>query len=196
MRVARSSQIILLVVITACSTQEEPTVPGTFPKMVNGSDGVVFSASGGGIVDLSALAGASDAHFAFTAIQRGDGTAHGRFHQHRERNGLIVDFSGDVTCLTVDPLRHRARIGGVVTENNSTDPAFRTENHEIGDDVWFRVADGGEGKDAVDASTTYGFKPTLVNTSAEYCALPFDGLPWWNPATTFPLESGNIQIRP
>jgi hypothetical protein len=142
------------------------------------------------------VAGASNAHFSFNAIQKGDGTAHGRFHQRRERNGLIVEFSGDVTCLTVDLVRRRARIGGVITENNSTDPAFRTENHEIGDDVWFRVADGGEGEGIVDASTTYGFKPTLVNTSAEYCALPFDGLPYWNPATTFALESGNIQIRP
>ena len=196
MRIARLSPASLLVMLAACSTQEEPTVPRVFPKTANGSEGVVYSASGGGIVDLSAVVGASNAHFAFTAIQKGDGTAHGRFHQRRERNGLVVDFSGDVTCLTVDPVRHRARIGGVITENNSTDPAFRTENHEVGDDVWFRVADGGEGGDAVDASTTYGFKPTLVNTSAEYCALPFDGLPWWNPATTFSLESGNIQIRP
>ena len=196
MRVARSSQVILLAVIAACSAGEEPTVPRVFPKTVNGSEGVVYSASGGGIVDLSAVAGASDAHFAFTAIQKGDGTATGRFHQRRERNGLIVDFAGEVTCLTIDPVRHRARIGGVVTENNSTDPAFLTENHQVGDDVWFRVADGGEGKDAVDASTTYGFKPTLVNTSAEYCALPFDGLPYWNPATTFSLRAGNVQIRP
>jgi len=196
MRVARSSPAILLVMIAACAAQEEPTVPRAFPKTVNGSEGVVYSASGGDIVDLSAVAGASNAHFAFTAIQKGDGTAHGRFHQRRERNGLIVDFSGEVTCLTVDPVRHRARIGGVITENNSTDPAFQTENHEVGDDVWFRVADGGEGGDAVDASTTYGFKPTLVNTSAEYCALPFEGLPAWNPATTFSLASGNIQIRP
>lgn len=196
MRVARSSLTMLLVIIAACSAREEPTVPRAFPKTVNGSEGILYSASGGGIVDLSAVVGASNAHFSFNALQKGDGTAHGRFHQRRERNGLIVDFSGDVTCLTVDPVRHRARIGGVITENNSTDPAFLTENHQVGDDVWFRVADGGEGNEAVDASTTYGFKPTLVNTSAEYCALPFDGLPWWNPATTFSLESGNIQIKP
>ena len=40
-----------------------------------------------------------------------------------------------------------------------------------------------------------GFKPTLVNTSAEYCALPFTG-PLWNPASIFPLRNGNIQVRP
>ena len=196
MRIGRLSPVVLVVVVAACSMQDEPTVPRTIPTTANSSQGVLYSASGGGIVDLSTVAGASDIHFAFTAVQKGDGTATGRFHQRRERNGLIVDFSGYVTCLTVDPVRHRARIGGVVTENNSTDPAFLTENHQVGDDVWFRVADGGEGGEALDGSTTYGFKPTLVNTSAEYCALPFDGLPYWNPATTFPVRAGNIQVRP
>jgi len=61
--------------------------------------------------------------------------------------------------------------------------------------VWFRVQDGGNGASADDRSTTYGFKPTLVNTSAEYCALPFDGLPWWNPASIFPLARGTIRVK-
>jgi hypothetical protein len=108
---------------------------------------------------------------------------------------LVVDFSGFVTCMSVDAALGRARIGGVITQNRSTDPAFLTENHEVGDEVGFRVEDGGEGAGAVDASTTYGFKPTLVNTSAEYCALAFTGAPW-NPASIFPLKSGNIQVRP
>lgn len=69
-------------------------------------------------------------------------------------------------------------------------------NHEVGDDVWFRVQDGGNGGDAVHRSTTYGFKPTLVNTSAEYCALPFDGLPWWSPNSIFPLRHGVINVKP
>src|SRR6185295_5729677 len=123
-------------------------------------------------------------------------TAKGHCHQRRVRNGLVVDFSGDVTCVTVDESLGRARIGGVITENNSTDPAFLTENHQVGDDVWFRVQEGDAETGAVASSTTYGFKPTLVNTSAEYCALPFTGLPWWNPASIFPLRSGTIKVRP
>jgi hypothetical protein len=163
---------------------------------LDASQAVLYSASGGGIVSFSAIAGASDGYFTFDASVTGDDKVHGHFHQRRSRGGLLVEFSGDVTCLTIDPVRKRARIGGVITENNSTDPAFLTENHEVGDDVWFRVEDGGEGNGAVDASTTYGFKPTLVNTSAEYCALPFEGLPAWNPASIFPLVAGNIQVKP
>ena len=187
---------LLLCSVASCMSQSEPTVPRDPPVLLNASAGVQYSASGGGIIGFSAIAGATDGHFAFNASVTGDGKVHGHFHQTRARDGLLVEFSGNVTCLTIDPVRKRARIGGVITENNSTDPAFLTTNHEIGDDVWFRVQDGGEGNGAVDASTTYGFKPTLVNTSAEYCALPFDGLPAWNPASIFPLVSGNIQVRP
>jgi hypothetical protein len=65
----------------------------------------------------------------------------------------------------------------------------------VGDDVWFRVTDSDHGLDAADASTTYGFKPTLVETSAQYCALPFTGLPAWNPGSIFPLQQGTIQVK-
>jgi hypothetical protein len=187
---------LLLVLTVACGTDREPTVPQNMRPVLNAGQGVTAHASGGGIVDFSAVAGAGNGHFAFSATVQGDGSVVGHFRQRRERNGLVIDFSGTVTCLTVDAALHRARIGGVITQNNSTDPAFLTENHDVGDDVWFRVQDGGEGRDAVDASTSYGFKPTLVETAAQYCALPFTGLPWWNPASTFPLLSGNIQVRP
>lgn len=198
MHTARWSLSVLSVVAaSACSPDRAPTnpqLPSQLSLSASSSDRI--SASGGGIVDLSAVVGASDAHFSFNAAVKANGEVHGRFHQRRERNGLVVDFSGNVTCLTVEPVLHRARIGGVITENNSTDPAFLTENHQVGDDVWFRVEDGGEGAGAIDASTTYGFKPTLVDTSEQYCALPFTGLPFWNPASTFPLRSGNIQVKP
>ena len=187
---------VALCSVASCASQSEPTMPRDPRVSLDASEAVQYSASGGGIVGFSAVAGATDGHFTFHASVTGDGKVRGRFHQTRSRDGLLVEFSGDVTCLTIDPVRKRARIGGMITANNSTDPAFLTTNHEIGDDVWFRVQDGGEGNGAVDASTTYGFKPTLVNTSAEYCALPFDGLPAWNPASIFPLVAGNIQVRP
>ena len=197
MTVARSHVFLMCLLTTAaCSADREPTVPRNMRPVLSASQGVTAHASGGGIVDFSAVAGAGNGHFSFSATVKGDGSVVGHFRQRRERNGLLIDFSGTVTCLTVDPVLHRARIGGVIIENNSTDPGFLTLNHEVGDDVWFRVEDGGEGDGAVDASTSYGFAPTLVNTSAEYCALPFTGLPAWNPATTFPLLSGNIQVRP
>lgn len=190
----RYSILALTLIVGACSSHDEPTMPRATKASFNADGGVELSVSGGGIIDLSTAA-VGDAHFTFNAIRKADGTVLGNFHERRERAGLVIDFAGIVTCLTVDPVLLRARIGGVITENNSTDPGFLTDNHQVGDDVWFRVVDSGEGSEATDGSTVYGFKPTLVNTSAEYCALPFTGLPWWNPATTFPLRGGNIQIR-
>jgi len=198
MQFARSHIGVLAILsAAACTSPSEPIPsPVRIAATADANEGVVISASGGGKLDLSAIAGAGDATFSFNAKLKADGTASGHFQMSRLRNGLLVEFSGEVTCMSVDAALGRARIGGVITANNSTDPAFLTLNHEVGDDVWFRVADGGEGADAVDQSTTYGFKPTLVNTSAAYCALPFTGLPWWNPASTFPVRAGNIQVRP
>ena len=152
-------------------------------------------AQGAGVIDLSS-GGATDADFRFVATRTADGTVHGHFRQSRMRGTLLVEFEGRVTCLTTDPaFPGRARIGGVITANNSTDPAFMTVNHAVGADAWFRVQDGADAAGAVDSSTTLGFKPTLVDTSDQYCALPFDGLPWWNPASIFPLKHGTISVR-
>ena len=187
---------VLFLTFAACSSVSEPSPPvSTTATTLNVGNGVVIHAMGAGVVDLSA-AGAGDADFQFVAKRQADGTVLGHFRQTRMRGALVVDIAGRVTCVTTDPaFPGRARIGGIITENNSTDPAFLTINHEVGDDAWFRVQDGGNGGAAVDASTTIGFKPTLVNTSAEYCALPFEGLPWWNPASIFPLKHGTIAVK-
>jgi hypothetical protein len=192
-------QLLLLLPLAACGQPDGPTMPDATASRsgdhANNGNGVIVMVKGRGVVDLSALAsqGFTNPVFFINAKLKADGRALGHFRQSRARNGLTVDFAGRVTCMTIDKALGRVRVGGVITENNSTDPAFLTENHEVGDDVWFRLVDGGEG--GTDASTTYGFKPTLVNTSAEYCALPFEGLPWWNPASTFPLLSGDINIK-
>ena len=194
---------ILVLMLAACSSGTEPSArvsatSAPTSAALNAGTGVVIQAMGAGTVDLSGgTGGVADAKFQFVAQRQADGTVLGHFRQSRVRGAFTVDFAGVVTCVTTDPaFPGRARIAGVVTENNSTDPAFLTENHEVGDDVWFRVQDGSVGGGAVDASTTYGFKPTLVNTSAEYCALPFDGLPWWNPGSIFPLTNGTIRVNP
>jgi hypothetical protein len=198
MHTARSTPTYLslvVIAIAACSPEHGPAITQPLAPSVNLSRGVQYSVTGGGIVDFT-TAGVGVGYFSFNAIRKGDGSVEGRFHQRRETGATVVDFSGIVTCVTIDPVLRRARIGGIVTENRSTNPGFLTENHEVGDDVWFRVQDGDKEAGTVDASTSYGFKPTLVNTSAEYCALPFTGLPWWNPASTFTLRSGSIQIHP
>ena len=165
------------------------------PISLNSGNGVVIHVQGAGQVDLTS-AGAGLADFQFVAHRRADGTVTGHFRQSRDTPSGTVDFRGVVTCVTVDPaFPGRARIGGVITENNSTHPSFLGINNEVGDDVWFRVTDSGGGLDAADASTTYGFVPTLVTSSEAYCALAFTGLPAWNPASIFPLHNGTIRVK-
>ena len=200
MRTARSIVPGFLIALAACSGGTEPSAPDqnmfpSAPASTNAGVGVILMVSGAGIIDFTP-GGASLAPFQLVAWKQADGTVGGHFRQSRFGPLGTVDFEGVVTCVTVDPaFPGRARIGGIVTANNSTDTRFLTENHEVGDDVWFRVTSGKNGADAGDMSTTYGFKPTLVNTSEEYCALPFDGLPAWNPAALFALANGNIQIH-
>jgi hypothetical protein len=193
---ARSAPI-LFVLLSACSSIGDPSAPVPQASATTSPGATpTIEATGSGTIDLSA-AGATDAVFELVANVAVNGTASGHFRQRRTRGAFVIDFAGRVTCLTVDlSFPGRARVGGVITKNSSTDPAFLTDNHDVGDDVWFRVQDGGSGPGDVDASTTYGFKPTLVNTSLEYCALPFDGLPWWNPASIFPLKRGSIRVIP
>lgn len=189
----------LVLFLSACTAAERPLAPEIAAATSKGqSAGVVVKVSGAGEIDLSAVqpVPAADFQFQFVAHRRADGTVTGHFRHSRMAAAGRVEFAGTVTCVTVDPaFPGRARIAGVITENNSTHPGFLTANHEVGDDAWFRVLDGGDGDAAIDRSTTLGFKPTLVNTSAEYCALPFDGLPMWNPASLFPVGRGTIGVR-
>ncbi|HJU74000.1 MAG TPA: hypothetical protein VJ717_09645 [Gemmatimonadaceae bacterium] len=181
--------------LAACGSESGPTAPHLpLSAVFNSGSGVEIRVSGAGVVNFS-LAGVPNGKFQFVAHARADGSAWGHFYQSRETAAGLVEFSGEVICLTVDPaFPGRARIGGIVTENNSTNPLFLTVNHEVGAHVWFRVEDGGVGDPSLDKSTTYGFKPTLVDTSPQYCALPFDGLPWWNPNSIIPLLQGNIDV--
>jgi len=154
-----------------------------------------MSAAGGGKAFVTSPPPAiGTAEFAFVAVQHANGTARGLFRMVRQRAGFNVDFLGAVTCMAVDPVTHRAWIGGVVLRNDSDDPNHTLEIHQPGQDVWFRVVDNGEGSQAPpDRSSVYGFKGAAgVNTSAEYCALKL-----WpaGEANAFELTQGNIQVR-
>src|SRR5689334_11613873 len=134
MRISRSLvQVTVTLAAAGCSTQHDgPTASRVVSASRSENAAVEVSVSGGGIIDLS-TAGVGDAHFAFNAVRKADGRVYGNFHERRERAGLVIEFVGIVTCVTVDPILHRARVGGVITENRSTDPAFLTTNHEVGD---------------------------------------------------------------
>lgn len=152
--------------------------------------GVDSHASGGGHYLLS---GTVPVQFAFSANAKEGGAASGRFHHKADSVG--VEFHGEVTCLAVDAATGRAWIGGVVTQNNSTNPAFQQAIHEPGRDIWFRVLDSGEGRHADDDRTTFvGFEGSAgLPTSAAYCA----ARPWPDGnARTWPVTSGNVQVKP
>ena len=185
--------VIFLVPMLGC---EGPTRPNAVAdpevELSLGRRGVAASATGGGHYLLQAT---FDVQFAFAAVELTNGRVLGTFHQSLERPTGTIDFDGRVTCLAFDKPNHRAWIGGVITRNRSTDPAFRRDLNQPGHDVWFRVVDYGEGANATqpDRTTFMGFEDTPgIPTSAFYCALK----PWpEGDARTWPVTEGNIQVR-
>ncbi len=145
------------------------------------------SVSGAGQYDIAGLI----VTFSFNAEFEKHGKGEGEFTLYAdEGDGLIVDFDAKVTCVSFDPVNHRAWIGGKVKDNRSTDPGLTTEIHKNGRDIWFRVLD----EPAGDRSTFVGFEGAAgFITSAAYCA----GQPWpADNARTWPVVSGDIAINP
>lgn len=156
----------------------------------NKAAGVIASSTGGGHFAIGTL----DIRFSFSANQRPDGSASGHHRHEVTFQGLPVDFSGEVICVTVDEAEGRAWIGAIITQNRSEHPAFTEARHEPGRDIWFRVLDTGEGNAEPDRSTFVGFEGDAgIITSQEYC----DVQPWPDDnARTNPVTEGNIQVRP
>jgi hypothetical protein len=187
---------LLGAVAIAAGCQRAPAP--TAPQGVSGSTAiqaeraVALGASGGG---RYLLINSIDAQFAFSANQHGDGRTSGEFHQALEFQGQHVEFHGTVTCVSADAENGRAWVGGVITQNRSAHPQFQTPRHQPGRDIWFRVLDTGEGqREAADRTTFVGFEGDAgFPTSASYCA----GQPWpAGNANTWPVTSGNINVRP
>jgi hypothetical protein len=148
---------------------------------------VTDSASGGGHYLVS---GSLDVQFAFSAVQHGNGSVSGSFHDSTNDGQGTVDFDADVTCLAVDRDLGRAWIGGVITANRSTDPDFTDDLHQPGHDIWFRVLDSGH--QGEDRRTFVGFEGGSIPSSAAYCQMR----PWPDDnARTWPVTNGNITVR-
>lgn len=179
--------------LTACDHASPlPSAPSLTADLRTASeDESEVSVQGEGHYDILGL----DVQFSYAAEQAGEKKAKGEFRVRAdEGGGLIVDFSGKVTCMAVDPVNHRAWIGGVVKDNASTDPDLLTDIHQHGDDIWFRVLDVGAAPGLVDRSSFIGFKGAAgIQTSAEYCAARI-----WpdNNARTWPVTQGGIEVRP
>ena len=197
-RVPRALAILVAIPVVSAIGCDSPQPSAPSPNTLaialsaNGEHGIVLSATGGGWYRLQ---DAFDVSLTFNALQHADGTVKGRFHESFAAEGETIDFRGDVICMAVDPVNHRAWIGAVITENRSTHPEFNESYHQPGEDVWFRVVDYGEGADAPPDRTTFmGFENTPgIPTSEIYCQLQI-----WpdDDARTWPVTAGNIQVRP
>lgn len=199
--VVRTSVVVSLVALAACDQEslvapqsKDPTQSVVAASVAHSEVGVVARANGGGqYTILGTPFGDLPARFSFSAIQRADGSAGGRFQHRTEVNGQEIAVWGEVTCVAVDPENGRAWIGGVVTRNRS-ETIFTGEIHQPGRDVWFRVLDAGTGPDSGDRTTFLGFEGGGgIITSAEYCEeqiWPDDN------ARTNPLTSGGLQVSP
>lgn len=191
------AQVSTFAVVALCACDGSrglaPSVvrPGLTAGSAQAADvGSPATATGGGHYALPGV----DVQFAFGAVQPPLGAASGQFHvQGDEGGGLLIDIAAAVTCLSVDPVNHRAWIGGVVTRNTSTDPDLQADIHQPGRDIWFRVLDAGEGVGVIDRTSFTGFKGSAgIQTSAEYCAVRL-----WAPdnARTWPV-TGNVTVTP
>ena len=177
---------LLSVVTLACGGPLDTSAPnaGTVPAGPQTAEaGVGELVTGGGQFEHPVFGTVT---FSFTAVRHADGSVSGRFEQNQFDVGF--SYKGDVTCFAVDPVNHRAWIGGVLTQSNDPDPVT-----EVGDDAWFRVLDLGSSNVGPDRSTFLGFEGGGgIITSEEYCAAKIwpDGN-----ARTWPVEQGNIVIQ-
>jgi hypothetical protein len=191
-RICRSAFAVALV-LSACDASQDLTAPATTPLFSAGSL-VTGHANGSGTFNIGAPG--ADITFDLNALLRDDGSASGSVHYVGDLTdfGLaIIDMRFDVTCVAIDAALGRAWIGGVVTENNSTNELFATDpKRQPGRDVWFRIEDNGNGgSGTLDRSTQLGFEGSSgITTSAQYCAARL-----WPAAPAHPVTTGNISIR-
>lgn len=180
--------------LAACETAP-PAGPEHAPVFASQHQ-VVGHVNGEGVIDVGV-----PMSFTMTSLLRADGTGSGEAFHHALLGAFVIEFRTRVTCLSIDPVNNRAWIGGVITENNSTDPARTQPRNAVGEDIWWRVVDYGNGRSGtVDRSTFLGFAGDAgFQTSADYCA----GRPWPGPndtppqpvdARTGPLLSGNLTV--
>jgi hypothetical protein len=187
------SMFAVALALSACDVSQDPTAPAVSPMFGAGSV-VTGHANGSGTFNIGAPG--ADIAFDLNALLRADGSASGSVHYITDLTefGLgTIEIRFDVTCLALEVGLGRAWIGGVVTENNSTNEIFATDPvRQVGRDVWFRVEDNGDGgSGTLDRSTQLGFEGSGgIITSEEYCEARL-----WPAAPTHPVTTGNISVR-
>lgn len=186
-----SSVAAAIVLIAACDAPDTTAppaavsfAPGPPTGMTNGSGAFNIGAPG------------ADIAFDLNAVARSDGSATGEVHYVTDLTAFgigTIEIRFRVVCASTDRELGRAWIGGVVTENTSTNPTFVNDPlRQVGRDVWFRVEDNGNGGSGIaDRSTQLGFEGSAgIITSLEYCAARL-----WPAPPAHPVVSGNIVVR-
>ncbi len=126
--------------------------------------------------------------FSFVAVRHPDGTVVGQAELQNRSDGLRVHVAID--CMAIDG--NQASLVGYVTQSNN--PEFAA----VGDGAIFGVEDNGEGRgDEPDRiSFLFPFFPEdhdlvcELNDAGAYFPVEVNGAP------LFPIEGGNIQVRP
>jgi hypothetical protein len=121
----------------------------------------------------------TDRVFAFNATTRPNGTVQGQGTLNRTDTGTKFKF--DINCLSVNG--NVAIMSGTVTESNAYP-------NSIGLPCWFKVKDNGEGTNAPpDEITFWYFCDGSVACDVPTCGSDLGvGL--------YPIEAGNIQVKP
>jgi hypothetical protein len=114
-------------------------------------------------------------HFAFHAMRHEDGKLTGSWESYSE--GADNRTHGNITCFTVMADGKTAILSGVITHKEGTGFSWFT----VGDPVWFKVQDNGEGTGTQDMFSDY-----FMGTSG--CIDYGNAL--------LPIENGNIQVIP
>lgn len=193
-------------VLSACESVTAPQSradgEATVSESASKSELAHAKTTGGGKYELALLDETFPGKFSFAAIHSAQDVATGRLRFILDLGdgipevieGGVIEFHGDVTCLSVDRANGRAWVGGVITKNRSSQPFYRgNATTQVGKDIWFRVLDDGEGRGAVDRTTFVGFEGNAgIITSQEYC----DARIWPDDnARTNPVVAGNIQVQ-
>jgi hypothetical protein len=170
---------LLLTAACAPDSGPEPLAPTVQPSLT--MDGVDPSADGVG-PSASGHANMTQAPgvlrtFSFTARQMPDGTVEGKYTNHNRLGGIVNH--GDIDCLMLLPPNGAVLSGPI-------------RKHTLGEEfegrrIVIRVEDNGEGAD--DPPDRVGFLVNLPAGSELDCRT-------FLPQTMFPVEAGNIQIRP
>ena len=125
--------------------------------------------------NLTILGGLQTASFHATQHQNGDFTG-SLVAKSRAQDARIF---ADIDCLTI--VGTYAILSGIITQSNNPGAA-------VGDHVWFKVVDNGEGSpsgnDLPDQMTDVAGVPPFIDCTFDL------GLPLMD------IEAGNIQIRP